>query len=509
MNLGRHRFKAPQEDGAVSATPDLEEAPALVERNRSLLSCDGRFSALRKQARAELRSVAHEYLVAFTDSPSTPADPSAPLILSGHQPEFFHPGVWYKNFALAQVARSHNATAVNLVIDNDTVGAPAIRTPAGDLSHPTVEPVLFDRPAEPIPFEERAILDPDLFASFASRATQQIAPFVANPLVEDLWPLATEAAKRTGNLGLAAAQARRLFEERFGVRTLEAPQSAVCDTAAFVEFAWELLDRAGRLAEIYNACLADYREAHRIRSRSHPVPDLAVEEEWVEAPFWIWSTDRPLRQRLFVRSVANGLELTDRAKVRFTAPSREALHSYLSESNIKVRSRALVTTMYARLILSDLFIHGVGGAKYDELTDAIVRRFFNLEPPGYLTVTATRHLPIPLPQVSAEDLTRLDQSLRKMKYHPETFVNTTDAQELIAEKRRWIDVTAADQLPERHQAIERINQDLQRYIAADQASLLKQRPRLQHELSVKRRLGSREFSFVLFPEERLRSFFPV
>ena len=50
--------------------------------------------------------------------------------------------------------------------------------------------------------------------------------------------------------------------------------------------------------------------------------------------------------------------------------------------------------MFARLFLCDLFIHGIGGAKYDQMTDAIIERFFGFAPPDYLTVTATAKLPI-------------------------------------------------------------------------------------------------------------------
>ena len=42
------------------------------------------------------------------------------LLLAGHQPELFHPGVWVKNFALNGLARRHGATPLNLVVDNDT-----------------------------------------------------------------------------------------------------------------------------------------------------------------------------------------------------------------------------------------------------------------------------------------------------------------------------------------------------------------------------------------------------
>ena len=36
---------------------------------------------------------------------------------------------------------------------------------------------------------------------------------------------------------------------------------------------------------------------------------------------------------------------------------------------VKIRSRALITTLWARLVLGDLFLHGIGGAKYDQVTD--------------------------------------------------------------------------------------------------------------------------------------------
>ena len=80
---------------------------------------------------------------------------------------------------------------------------------------------------------------------------------------------------------------------------------------------------------------------------------------------------------------------------------------------IKVRPRALITTMYARLVLSDLFIRGIGGAKYDELTDLIIRRFFGIEPPAYITATATFRLPIERPSVSLNDVQQSAQRLRE------------------------------------------------------------------------------------------------
>ena len=58
-----------------------------------------------------------------------------------------------------------------------------------------------------------------------------------------------------------------------------------------------------------------------------------------------------------------------------------------ARQGLRLRPRALVTTMYARLMLADLFLHGIGGAKYDQLTDLIIRQFFDVQPPRGAAVT--------------------------------------------------------------------------------------------------------------------------
>ena len=64
-----------------------------------------------------------------------------------------------------------------------------------------------------------------------------------------------------------------------------------------------------------------------------------------------------------------------RKELWFKAPTRMAfinitseIQECLRESGVKIRPRAILTTLYSRLFLSDLFIHGIGGAKYDAWT---------------------------------------------------------------------------------------------------------------------------------------------
>jgi hypothetical protein len=244
------------------------------------------------------------------------------------------------------------------------------------------------------------------------------------------------------------------------------------------------------------------------------VPDLAIDGEWLEAPFWVWTSDAPHRQRLFVRSMGDALELTDRGRIRLRlalsadrdasrAVDQMAAHA---AQGIKIRPRALVTTMYARLMLSDLFLHGIGGAKYDQLTDLIISSFFGVRPPQFVTLSATALLFEDVTPRLGEELQRTKRLLREFRYHPERHVEpAAEAGRLIAEKREWIQSTPPrGQRLERHRGIQHVNLALQPYLAAEQARLSREYARLTVELRQQTLLASREFSFCLFSEETLR-----
>ena len=62
--------------------------------------------------------------------------------------------------------------------------------------------------------------------------------------------------------------------------------------------------------------------SHRIRSTAHPVPDLAVDGPWLEAPYWVWTADDPRRRRLFARRRGGRLVLSDRHGLEVALPLR-------------------------------------------------------------------------------------------------------------------------------------------------------------------------------------------
>jgi len=522
-------LRAPREDRTVLVEPPLDRVGDLVDANRRLrgtyqVDFRGRLLAeLSRQAKAELVAEAVRFTTSYRDVHLPPFEPTRPIYLAGHQPQLFHPGVWFKNFALGILARQCGAVPINLLIDSDAIRTAAIRVPGGTLSRPNVALVPMDDSGPIVPFEERQILRCDVFRRFGRRAADQLAPLVPDPLVRDYWPLAVERAASASNLGECLAQARHRLEGQWGLETLELPQSRVCNLPAFAWFTAYVLAELPRFAAAYNAAVEEYRQVHRVRNAAHPVPNLAAEENWLEAPFWIWTADDPRRRRLFVKAIAGELRLTDRQSLEVRLPlgpggdiarAAERLMGLAGE-RIRIRSRALTTTLWARLVLGDLFLHGIGGAKYDQVTDSLMERLFALQPPGILVLSATIQLPIPRKRVSARDLAAIRERLRALEWHPETAISNRpcpgrcrELDELIAAKSRWVGTAPTRENARlRWREIRRINQTLQSWLTADRQRLLERRAETASALRAEAVLASREYSFCLYPERTLREFF--
>jgi hypothetical protein len=527
-----HRLRAPVQDCGVIAVPPLDDAASvLADNGQRLASGDaaafGRpLPELRRWAQAAVLDEARAYLL-DAGEPLPEFGPSSSFVFAGHQPELFHPGVWAKNFALNGLARMHGAVAVNLVVDNDTAHSNSLPFPAApDVAEPETAPlkpvaVPFDLPAPEEPYEERAVRDETLFAGFADRAAAVFCGWGFEPILPALWAEVRHQAERTPLLGERFAAARRGFERSWGCHNFEVPLSRVCRTAPFRRFAGHLLANLPRFHGVYNTCLGDYRRAYRLRSRSHPVPDLAAEGDWLEAPFWVWRVGRPRRDRLMARVRGTAADLRFGAEAGPTIPlptpddperGTEAWHD-LERRGLKVRSRALTTTLFARLFLSDLFVHGIGGAKYDELTDEIIRRFYHLEPPAYLVLSGTLLLPLPSFPVAADKDRRLAHELHDLQSNPQRHLADGSAADpqataLVECKRQILGQAPADHRGrrERYHALQQLTARLRPYVADQEARVRQAITRTARELQANAVLRQRDYAFCLFPESKLRPF---
>lgn len=517
-------LKAPAADRTALIAPPLDQAGPLMAagaklRRESNYDVQGRsLAALAAEARCELIGAARRYTASYRNVPA--AANCEQILLAGHQPQLFHPGVWFKNFALAKLARQHQAAAVNLVIDSDTLKEASLRVPGGALDDPIRTVVPFDEPSEEIPFEQRLIRDRALFADFGRRAQEAMAAVVPNPLLGEFWPRVVARSRETNNLGECLSQSRHQLEGDWGLETLELPQRQVCRLGAFQWFVAHLLAQLPRFREIHNRALGEYRRRYHLRSANHPVPDLAAEGDWLEAPFWLWTADRPQRRHMFIRRSGDEFVVSDRGQIEFRLPLKPdgdasraaAVLAELPARGICLRTRALTTTMFARLFLGDLFLHGIGGGLYDQLTDAIVERFFGFAPPPFMVLSATLLLPIERTASAAESLREANRRAREIEYHPERFIAPSlEAQpelvDALATKRRWV---ATPQTPanarERCRAIRAANETLARALASERRQAQADRERSSRRLRAESVFAWREYAFCLYPKRTLQDF---
>ena len=237
-----------------------------------------------------------------------------------------------------------------------------------------------------------------------------------------------------------------------------------------------------RFAEVYNAAIRAYRKANRIDSANHPAPELADGE----APFW-------------VRTGSEG------RRARATAASDPA----------QLRPRALTLTLFARVCLGDFFIHGIGGGKYDEVTDAIIRDYFRVEPPAYQVLSATLHLPLPGFPSTPDDLKHAERRVRDLHWNPQRHLSpeTLARPEVRALVERKAALARAEPTRTDHaarrdwfRALQKVTEELRPFVFKQEPVAKENLARVRAEVAANAVLRRRDYAWVLYPEEMLRPF---
>jgi hypothetical protein len=165
--------------------------------------------------------------------------------------------------------------------------------------------------------------------------------------------------------------------------------------------------------------------------------------------------------------------------------------------------------------LGDFFIHGIGGGKYDEVTDAIIRDYFGIAPPAYQVLSATLHLPLPTFPSTTNDLKRAERRVRDLKWNPQRYL--TVEQRANPDVRRLVEAhtaLAANEPPYRdHQArrewfqkLQRLTERLRPLVAGLVPHAEAELARVRSEVNANAILERRDYSWVLYPEEPLRPF---
>lgn len=527
----RH-LRVPRTDRSWLLLPPAEQAEAVVQDNiRALTEVELDIQGCTlSRLRAWTREAVYQAAVEYTGTWAKPLPPlsdaakwlhQAPWIVGGHQPTLFHPGVWGKNFALGRLARQMSGISLNLVVDNDTVASQAIKVPTGTIDDPQTVSVPFDQSQLQQPWEDVTVQDRQLFESFGRRVADSLRGWNYQPLITDVWPQVIAHQEISPRVADGFTAARNQCERAWGVENLELPLSRLCQLPPFLWFVSHLLAQLPRFWGLYNQSVRDYRRRNGIHSTSHPVPELTERGGWLEAPFWIWRSGDQRRSRLFARRTGDRIELAVDGQQSLgdlpldhgcDAQRGVARLQELQAGGLHLRTRALTTTLFSRVCLADLFVHGIGGAKYDEITDDLIELFWNLPVPRYWTVTGTLHLPLGAHPATQMDLDHQRRRLWDLQWNPARALRDSTELEVLRLSDEFS--TALKSMPHetlparrtRHRELSRIKLALSTAALARMPAVQAELNEINRQLAANRILQDREYSYVLYPAEKLRSF---
>ena len=380
------KWKAPAGDGEILIWPEPRALVSSIHDNQKLLS--GAASArIANVPLAELRRDFRRWI--------GHADDSRPIVVMGHQVELYHPGVWAKNVLIHELATAVGGEAYHVAVDTDAPKHLHVRWPGASL------PVTDDpRLASADWARLLRAPTPQHLSRVGSAFNAASREWGFETLVESFLSALRRLSMESTELTASLTNAIHEVEWKIGLRHHALLASPLWGSHAYLAFVHHILANATSFAGAYNAELGEFRRENGIRNTGRPWPDLRVTAEECEVPFWVDSLERETRTRGRVVRRGGGFVLAVDGRESFPLePSSdghaasERLARFLTDNRIRLSPRALTLTCFLRLFLADQFVHGIGGARYDGVTDRVIEKWIGLHAPAYSVTTATLLFP--------------------------------------------------------------------------------------------------------------------
>ena len=368
------------------ASPDSAGGASRAEMRRQLLA----------EAVSYTESLAEKAKRASVDLPTPDAspEPDAPIVMTGHQPVAYHAGLLLKEELLNAIAADAGAAAVSVTIDTDEGDGGRIVWPLVEHGALTLKVAAIASTTGGV-FREHRVAD----GATVRRAFDEISRDLRISGLGHMEKSASQAgtiyeALAGEPLSEAHSIVRRVLR---GHTHLEAPLSRVMALPEARRFIGAIMGHAQEVHRLYNGCLTAYRAEHKIKNAANPFPNLRAEGGEIELPVWVLSASG--RRPLWVKPG----ETASVAKEEIVVP------------------KGSFVTLLLRGLCSDLFIHGLGGARYDRFVDAFGAAYLGESLPAFVVASRTRYVFAQRVQ-ELRSLLLLKSRIKEMISHPELFL---------------------------------------------------------------------------------------
>lgn len=510
------KLRIPQENGSLLVYPELSQWPKLIAANiDNTKELPGKIEAGR-----ELLGLAHDYTnnVCKLDYDSKACNF---VIATGHQPTWHHGGIWAKDAAAGQVPRDINGCGLHLVLDHDISDTSLVIPGRDNNGYGFFDAVKFESGGENIPLE----LIPAPSKERQRNCLDKIIQF--GPDASEI-PEGTRVAQRMlkrslifNNIADFITYVQSNISAQLGVKLLYLPVSKLSQSDAFTEFAGSIIFQAAGFADIYNDGVTTSVNSKNRRKKKIRRLSISTPGEHIELPFWMVSSGGE-RSSLHVKDAGNHavclysdqneLGPMQRGKKQDRAVQ---LRNILQKSGFFLRPKAVSLTLFVRLFLADWFIHGLGGALYDDVTDNIINNYYKLKPLTFGVVTATVRLPLTKPKNHNDDIAALKQKLHNIRHHPEKYIHDAtgpgdSVQTLISTKKTLLDQISRPDLTKENKRLKwaRLQQTnvLLREHARPAVEYIEKRIERAHKYNMSIKVCNyREYFFGLFKPKTLQA----
>ncbi len=505
-------WRIPELDRQSLVRPAVEDWPKIALGNRKL-----------NEARSLHRQIVAG-AIAFTEQVlgekiKLPSERDPMVLVTGHQPRFYHPGVWFKNFLLAEVAAQSGAIAINLIVDTDEAGVLEAAVP------------LF---ADGWQQEKIPLLTAEANKTFeflAPPTSEQITKFISS-----LRELGTEGYQeqskanvqrflallseddggtdldRSLRLAEWLTKLRRLYEGE-QARYLEYPVSLLAETSEFKGFMAELINDAAFFTKQYNQTLAAYRRAHGYRYRVNPFPDLIRDEANADYELPLWLMKDGVRAPAYVKTAQGHCSLHAAGEAVLSWSGKLVAEQL---EGVALRPRGMTLTLFMRLFGCDLFLHGVGGAKYDGATSQFIRDYYQVEPPEYAGATLTVYPHLNVHEVSSEELSELEELIRDVEYNPDRHLKEAglsdleqeELQDMVRRKELLITQIKAGDANRKEIGLEikKLNRSIGSAVSVYQQELTRRLAEKKEMFAASKEAKRRDYAYFLFDPGEIAQF---
>ncbi len=481
-------FAVPTGPNESLVVPPISELVPAAIANRRRLDAPG--ISIGGLPLAELRAGLRRYILSLS---KCDPDDERPIIASGHQPGLLHPGILFKHAVLEHVA--HEAICVNVIVESDTAEVLSARVPTRHGESVAVVEVVMARGEPRVILTRAPKPERRAFEAQLSEVRRTAAKLDSDEILDALDRFAAihreEYPQHESLATLLTAYRRRYFPTP---HVHEIPLTSLCETDEFRAFAAALIEDADSFLATHNDTLKQHRRERHIRTTVNPFPDLHRDGNRLELPLWHIDNEGR-RSPVYVESGADRTTLHAYRTPLGAFATRAQLDRLLA--TVQLRPKALTLTMFLRLYVSDLFLHGVSGGNYDSITDAIIRNSFGIEPPTYGVASLTMRLPLAFDDALEGRVCELAYRARRMTWNPDEFV--PDSNPLRREKERILAGARKRLTRSEHEQIESVRLRLLGLIAKRRQANDRELDEARRTLAAQQRLGARDFPYFLYP----------